>query len=167
MGITHRKPNLALNRFARSIHGFTLVELLVVLTIIGALVTMAFPVVYEFRDKTRSSRAAAEIRGLEKDIISFATEKGRFPTTAEVSVADSTHDPILAPLRNLKDPWGNNYQYNPVCTRFYGIDRNTDFDLFSKGPNGLSVPSLALPDSLDDIVRFRDGAFDDIAERYI
>ena len=171
MGITHRKPKQALNRFAgidRSIHGFTLVELLVVLTIVAALVTMAFPIVYEFRDKSRSSRAAIEIRGLEKDIISFATEKGRYPLTAEVAAASSTTNPILVPLKNLLDPWGNNYEYKSANTRtYYGAPINTDFDLWSYGPKkGAADNSIVDPDSLDDIVRAKDGSFNELAEKY-
>jgi len=36
---------------------------------------------------------------------------------------------------------------------------NSDFDLYSIGPDGLTLPSLAKPESRDDIVRARDGAF--------
>jgi len=171
MGITHRKPHPVLNRFAgiaRNIHGFTLVELIVVLAIVTALVTMGFPVVYEFRDKSRTSRAAVEIRGLEKDIISFASEKGKYPDPSDVAAADSTHNPILVPLRNLQDPWGNNYQYaHPNTRTYYGDQINNDFDLWSWGKlKGAADNSINDPDSLDDIVRAKDGSFDELAEKY-
>jgi len=166
MGITHRKPNQALNRFAgiaRSNHGFTMIELLIVLAIIGALASMAFPIVYEFRDKARTSRAAVEIRGLEKNVISFATEKGRYPYDRAEFVAT----PILS-MNGLTDPWGNAYEYNSANTRtYYGDAINTDFDLWSWGPKkGAADNSINDDDSLDDIVRARDGSFDELAAKY-
>jgi len=169
MGITHRKFISALPHFigiARSNHGFTLIELLIVMSVIGVLASISLPAVYEFRNKARTSRAATEIRGLEKDIISWASEKGSYPTLGEV--ANDAANPALTTLKNLKDPWGNNYEYNPACTRRFGTYFNSDFDLYSKGPNGVTVvDDLNHPFSLDDIVRFRDGAFDDVAEKLL
>ena len=162
-----RESNLALNRFVRTARcgdGFTLVEILFVIAIIGILSMMSIRPLEAFYTKVRSARAASEIRGLEKDIISFAIEKGKYPTLADI--ADTATNPSLAALKNLKDPWGHNYVYSDTPTRFYGAMKNTDFDLYSKGQDGDSADDLIDLHSLDDIIRFKDGAYDDLAGKF-
>lgn len=163
-----RKPYHASLRPVQSNLGFTLIELLVVTALIGVLATMALISISDFKDKTKVSRAAAEIRGLEKDIISYATEKGTYPTSANV--------PGMENLKNLLDPWGNNYSYThipdpsnpPAAARiFIGVPINNDFDLFSNGPDKFSTDAtLTHAQSKDDIVRGNDGAFVGTAEKY-
>ena len=58
---------------------------------------------------------------------------------------------------------------NPVGKpRLDGQDRplNTDFDLFSRGVNGLSSEKITNPHSIDDIVRGRNGGFFGVAKKY-
>jgi general secretion pathway protein G len=43
---------------------------------------------------------------------------------------------------------------------------NSDFDLYSKGPDGKSTPPLTAKDSLDDIVRANDGGYFGVASKY-
>jgi general secretion pathway protein G len=43
---------------------------------------------------------------------------------------------------------------------------NTDYDLYSKGVDGLSKPKITDPDSLDDVVRGANGAFLGLARNY-
>jgi general secretion pathway protein G len=95
------------------------------------------------------SRCQAEIRSLEKNIISFNTDKGVFPPTG--------------PLTE-RDPWGNRYQYvnianDPALARekSTGATYNTDFDIYSTGPDGNSAVDFNDPTSKDDIVRGGDG----------
>jgi general secretion pathway protein G len=73
------------------------------------------------------------------------------------------------------DPWGNAYQYLNFAD-IMGLadvrkDRNlvpinTDFDLYSEGPDGDSLPPLTAPPSRDDIVRANDGRFVGKGEDY-
>ncbi len=160
MGINRNECKLALNLFIRTAqnnNGFTLIELIMVCALIGVLATMAVTGISDFKNKTKISRAAAEIRGLEKDIIAFASEKGAYPT-----------DLTVAGMVQLNDPWGNAYEYKPAGTRTYsGNPINTDFDLWSYGPiKGVINDSIIQGDSPDDIIRARDGSFDESAIRY-
>lgn len=167
MGITHRKLSPALTRFARIARGndgFTLVELLIVTGIIGVLAFTSIFAVKEFINRTKTSRAAAEIRGLEKDVISFNTEKGRYPDLTEFSAFPGAGD--------LKDPWGNIYVYAAAPTARFSLDPaevpplNSDFTLYSKGANGNSDDSIETDDSQDDIIRAHDGSFVGTAKFY-
>jgi prepilin-type N-terminal cleavage/methylation domain-containing protein len=147
--------------------GFTMIELLMVMGIVGVLATMAYSTLGEIRDKTRNARCVSELRNIEKDIFSFASEKGSFPTSlAEIKRA------------NEKDPWGNDYVYalaaepvgplnvGPLNRSSTGQTINSDFDLYSAGNNGLSTQSIIDPESTDDIIRANEGSFCDMAKRY-
>jgi len=146
----------------QSDRGFTLVELLVVCVLIGVLASMALISISDFKDKTKTARAAAEIRGLEKDVISYATEKGTYPVDANAVGMEN--------LNTLKDPWGNTYVYHLItapldpANRRFVTDINEDFDLYSKGPDGLTDPSIL--NALDDIIRAGEGSFVDTAAKY-
>lgn len=73
------------------------------------------------------------------------------------------------------DEWGNPYQYTNI-EKAKGIGAlrkdknlvpiNTDYDLYSMGPDGQSASALTAAISQDDIVRGRDGAFFGIATEY-
>jgi general secretion pathway protein G len=74
-----------------------------------------------------------------------------------------------------KDPWGNPYQYTNVeDAKGKGQARknknlvpiNTDFDLYSMGPDGASVGPLTAKASRDDIVRANNGRFVGTAAEY-
>lgn len=75
------------------------------------------------------------------------------------------------------DPWGNPYQYLNIANggnRIRGrvrkdrnlVPLNTDFDIYSMGPDGESRPPLTARHSWDDIVRASNGSFIGIASDY-
>lgn len=137
--------------------GFTLIELLMSVAIVGMLAAIALFSFSELRTQVRNTRAMSEIRGIEKDIIAYASEKGTYPASLnEVGVG------------TLKDPWGRLYEYHPPNTRqFIGQPINDDFDLFSLGFDGLPLAvSIEDPESKDDIIRASDGAYVGIADQY-
>jgi general secretion pathway protein G len=137
--------------------GFSLIELIMVVSIIAILSTLAINGLYEIREKAKVARATEEIRGLEKDIIAYAAERGEYP-------------PDLAAVNQAGalDPWGTPYVYTTTPGRTWmGPKINTDFDLYSKGADRNSTdPSLQQPGSPDDIVRGGDGAYSGIAGLY-
>src|SRR4051794_25322429 len=64
--------------------GFSFVELLVVMVILGIITMGAIPFYSSMRDKTRSAGAMVEIRGIEKVIIAYSIDNGgRFPATLD------------------------------------------------------------------------------------
>jgi general secretion pathway protein G len=97
---------------------------------------------------------------MSKAIRNYEKTRGTLP--------DSLDDANLKLSVSRTDPWGFAYQYYNLRTahgngqaRQDKILRplNSDFDLYSIGPDGVTMASLAKPESRDDIVRARDGAF--------
>lgn len=116
--------------------GFTLLELLVVMVIIGLLVGYVGPRYFAQIGKSEIKAARAQIDGLEKAIEHFRIDTGHFPTTDQglnvlfVKPANEPkwRGPYLkkeAPL----DPWGNPYTYRAPGER-------ADFDIISLGKDG-------------------------------
>jgi general secretion pathway protein G len=136
--------------------GFTMVELLIVMAIVIILSTMAVSAFAKIKVTTQVSRAKVEIRGMEREISAFATERGSLP-------------PGLGDINRLHqlDPWGHEYVYSTAPTRtVVGIEINSDYDLYSNGPDGVTAVSIADDMSKDDVIRGRDGSFCDSATNW-
>jgi general secretion pathway protein G len=87
--------------------GFTLIELMVVMVIIGLLAAAVAPKIFGRVDKARQQDAQAQIELLGQALDIYRLEKHKYPTTDEGLEAIR---PYLK--KNLpKDPWGNNYDY--------------------------------------------------------
>lgn len=144
-------------------HGFTLLELMMVIAIIGTLAAIAIPNYLRFREKAKVTHAISDIKGIERSILAFMLDYNRLPTTL-----------IEAGLGNPVDPWGNQYVYTPVDSIPPGKRRkdkslvpvNRDFDLYSMGADGKSVAPFTAKASHDDVVRANDGAFVGLAINY-
>jgi general secretion pathway protein G len=152
-----------LNRARTS--GFSLTELLVVITILGALSAMAFPWYSEYRGQGDNSKAINDLRVLDNRIRSYQMSNETLPA----ALSD-------VPQGNLLDPWGRPYQYlmiegNPASKTSLRKDKNlvpinSDFDLYSVGPDGNSTPALTAQTSQDDITRANDGRYFGLASNY-
>jgi general secretion pathway protein G len=117
--------------------GFTLIELMVVLVIIGVLAALIVPNVLDRADDARVTAAKTDIANLVQALKLYKLDNQRYPTAAQslqALVAKPTTDPIpgnwkpyLDKLPN--DPWGRPYQYlNP------GI--KGEIDVLSLGAEG-------------------------------
>jgi general secretion pathway protein G len=143
---------------AMAARGFTVIELVIVLAIAALVLAMTMPMVNSYVERGKVSQAVSDLAEMSKTIRSYEKTHGALPE----SLGDVTFN------GSTTDPWGYAYQYFNLRTahgngqaRQDKILRplNSDFDLYSIGPDGLTLPSLAKPESRDDIVRARDGAF--------
>jgi general secretion pathway protein G len=129
--------------------------------LLGTLAAIAIPAFTGYTERARINAAVGEIGRVIVELHRWRTNNGgAFPDT----LAD-------AGITMEKDPWGNDYVYEDVATAgtlrtHDGAAVNTEFDLYSKGPDGDSAVSLSDAKSIDDIVIARDGAFVGQAEYY-
>lgn len=80
--------------------GFTIVELMIAVAIVGALAGLAIPNYLGFLDKARVARAIAEVRYIERVIDSYESAYAALPNSlAQVGAGE------------MVDPWGNPYEY--------------------------------------------------------
>ena len=118
--------------------GFTLLELLVVIVIIGLLASYVAPRYFGQLSKSEISVAKAQLDSLSKALSQYRLDVGRFPTTAQGLDAllkaptgeARWQGPYLQRAIPL-DPWGHPYQYRSPGAA-------GDFDLFSFGKDGRS-----------------------------
>jgi type II secretion system protein G len=141
-------------------HGFSLVELLTVIAIIGILAAMVIPAYNNYIDKTRNGRAASEIRTISTEISGYALDKGAYPPSLAVPEINRI---------NFLDPWKRQYVYrlvtdptsDPIALRDPLNIRqlNSVYDLYCKGQDGNSQADGGAAINVDDIVLFNDGAY--------
>jgi len=116
--------------------GFTLIELMIVIVILGLLSTIIMPKILSRPQQARRMKAKVEIRNIESALALFKTDTGCFPTTAQGLEALVSNPGIKgynpdAYLDKIPlDPWGNKYIYLSP-----GIHRK-DYDLESYGKDG-------------------------------
>ena len=117
--------------------GFTLVELMVVIVIIGLLATVVAINVLPSQDRAMVGKAKADISVLEQAIETYRLDNLTFPDDLQALVAAPTG--LARPeryrqggyVRRLpEDPWGNPYQYRRPSTH------GGQFDVFSLGADG-------------------------------
>jgi general secretion pathway protein G len=143
----------------------TLIELLFTLVIVSTLAGISIPAYRDAARKAQTARAVADLRTLSDEISIYNLAYGRFPN----SLADVDRG-------NLLDPYGNPYQYLNIADghppkgkmrkdRFL-VPINSDFDLYSMGPDGKSVTPLTAATSRDDIIRANDGGYFGVAADY-
>jgi general secretion pathway protein G len=118
--------------------GFTLLEIMVVVIIIGVLAATIIPQFMGTTQDAKVSAAKSDVAQLESALERFNIHMDRYPTMDEglkVLVEAPTGEdkkwrgPYIKLLR--PDPWGNEYQY-----RVPGIHHPTTFDVWSRGADG-------------------------------
>lgn len=126
--LVQRITNLIRRRRGRAarkmLRGYSLMEILIVVAIIGLLVTLVAPQLFGRLDQSRVTAATAQIRMLRSAVDSFRLDNGRYPNEAEGlaalvtspggDVAETWRGPYLDGGRLPADPWGNPYGYAPT-----------------------------------------------------
>ena len=120
---------LPLRRRAR---GFTLIEIMAVVLIIGLLSTIVGVSIFAQVDKGRVTTASAQISNLEAVLELYRMDNANYPTTEEgLEVLVTSTSKYIQKRRIPPDPWGNPYEYEQP-----GQNNPESFDLWSHGADG-------------------------------
>lgn len=118
--------------------GFTLIEMLVVLTIISLIIGLVGPRVLGYLAESRVKTAKLQIESFNSALDLFYMDVGRYPTDSEgltvlvtrPADAEVWNGPYVKGGRVPKDPWGHPYQYHVVA------DHTPPYEITSMGPDG-------------------------------
>ncbi len=129
--------------------GFTLVEMLVVITIIGLIMGLVGPRVLNYLSESKTKTAKIQIESLTAALDLYYLDTGRYPSTSEGLVALIQRPGAAAPAWNgpyLKsasvpaDPWGHAYVYRAPAEK-------SPYEILSYGAKG-EVAGAASPDAI-------------------
>jgi len=122
-------------------HGFTLIEIMVVIVILGILAGLIIPRIMGRPEEARRVKAVVQMEGLETSLRLYKLDNGTYPST-EQGLQALVEAPTAGELPRSwreggylekgkvpKDPWGNEYVY--LSPGLHG-----DYDLISYGPDG-------------------------------
>jgi general secretion pathway protein G len=149
-------------------YAFTLIELTIVLVIIATLSSIVVPIYVHQVAAAREEKVITEMRTIEREIARHLATKSELPNSLDE-----------IGLGHLRDPWGRPYEYLRIAfpqeeggegkknerpdgqprKDHFLVPLNSDYDLYSVGPDGKTTPPLTATDSRDDIVRANDGAY--------
>ena len=146
--------------------GYNLLEVLLLVALISVLAMVAYPSYTQYVDKGNNAVAAVLIDSIAQSVERFYTVFNRYPNSlAELA------------LDGMRDPWGNPFQYlringgnldgkSQLRKDKFLVPVNSDFDLYSMGKDGSSVPPFTAKESRDDIVRANNGGYIGLAADY-
>ena len=143
--------------------GFTLIELMTVTVVMGTLAAMAMARVTYTIQQARVAKATGDIRALTADILGYQTASAGHALPPGLVDVDRA---------GILDPWGRPYVYVLFSaggiprTDVFGIDLNSDFDVYSEGIDGASATSITAGPSQDDVLLGNDGGFIGRATRF-
>jgi general secretion pathway protein G len=158
------RQTLRIRWFAtESRRGFTLIELVLVVVIMGLLAALALPNFQAMVEKGRVTKAIADISVIGQNITEFHIVNGRYPESLEE-----------LGMGEYEDSWGNPYVYLVIEGARRGqlrkdkflVPINSDYDLYSMGPDGDTTAPLGSAKGKDDIIRANDGGFVGVAENF-
>jgi len=130
MKIEIRNPKAEIRNYPRA---FTLVEMLLVITIIGILAALVIPKMVGRSEQARQAAAHADLSSIKTALDAFEVDNGYYPKSLQDLVqqpsnAKNWHGPYLDNLP--QDPWQNPYVYT-----YPGRHNSNAYDLMSVGPD--------------------------------
>jgi general secretion pathway protein G len=125
------------SKLIKDLKGFTLIELMVVMVILGLLAALVAPKIFSKLDMAKTNSAYTQIELFGTALDSFRLDTGRYPTTSEgleALIASSSAEenwtgPYLKKEDIPDDPWDNPYIYKSPGD-------HGDYDLYSYGADG-------------------------------
>ena len=146
--------------------GFTLIELIVALAVLGSLAAIAIPQFSSYRYQAQIAQAISDIRRIDLALRTYKTHNGDWPATlAALGMSDLP-----------TDPWNRAYGYLKIegdllalvnaRKDVFHVPINSDFDLYSRGRDGSTLSLIVAPESQDDIIRANDGRYVGLASGY-
>lgn len=147
----------------RRLRGFTAIELMMIVALIGVLAAIALPIFQDSRQQARETLAAQDINAISGLLKTYELDRRLLPQTLD-----------QIGLGGKLDPWGRPYVYYNVEANGRGGARkdkrlnplNTDFDLYSMGRDGQTKPQVSQKDSVDDVIRANNGRYVGLAKNY-
>ncbi|MEM1263920.1 MAG: prepilin-type N-terminal cleavage/methylation domain-containing protein [Pseudomonadota bacterium] len=138
--------------------GFTLMELMIVISLMALLGSFAIPAYTGYIDDARVGKAVTDIGRISLEIQRYQTNNDGLlpPDLATINLGD------------LRDPWDRAYIYQPMTDATpknqkrrtaANVPLNTDYDLLSRGPDNRSNRRLSNTRAHDDIIRASNGAY--------
>ena len=123
-------PKYPPNKLRKRQSGFTLIEIMVVVVIIGMLATLILPKVLGRQDQAFQAKAKSDIRALASAVKLYKLDNFKYPSSSEgLNILVTANKGYIDKLP--KDPWGNDYQYSSP-------GQNLDFDIWTLGADGQS-----------------------------
>jgi len=126
-------------KFRHAARGFTLIEIMVVVVIIGLLAAFILPNVFGNVEKAQIAKVKGDIQGIETALTMYKLDNFKYPSTDAglVALVQRPNDPTVRNWREggyikrvSKDPWGNPYQY------IFPGTHGQEYDLYSWGADG-------------------------------
>lgn len=128
------------------------------------LTALGLPKLWDMVEQARVAKTIGDIRAIQGDLMAVEAADQPLPAT------------LAAIGRNIKDPWGRPYQYNPFPSnkgvpagarrdRFL-VPLNSTFDLYSTGKDGATIPPISSGSGADDVVRANDGGYIGLGRKY-
>jgi general secretion pathway protein G len=136
---------------------------MIALALVSIIATLGYPSYTSYYERVDAGSVEKDFLKIELVMAKYFAAQGSYPAS------------LAAVGMDMDDPWGNPYEYlNMALTNGNGQKRkdrnqvpiNTDFDLYSKGPDGKSASPLTSANSQDDIIRANNGAYIGLASEY-
>jgi general secretion pathway protein G len=140
-GTRYGKREKGMKKIKRNEKGFTLIELMVVIVILGILAGLIVPRIMGRPDEARRAKARIQLESLETALKLYKLDNGNYPSTEQGLNALVEAPTVGTPLKNWrqggylekgkvpKDPWDNDFVY--ISPGAHG-----DYDLICRGADG-------------------------------